>query len=124
MFGHKIEIYFEDINDEKISRGIYSIIHDRWIRKPTFVDDLNIDVDQVNTLFDKYRREIDRVYKFGSFEDKKRLKEDIKKFRRKVNTSSNNKTCIENIVYKKLRKLGFIDKLHDNKVYDAKKSLP
>ena len=34
LFGHDVELYFQDVDDKHSSQGIYSLINDDWVNKP------------------------------------------------------------------------------------------
>ena len=34
VYGFDVEIYVQDINEEHVSSGVYSILHNEWVVKP------------------------------------------------------------------------------------------
>ncbi|MCB1712889.1 MAG: hypothetical protein KDH96_10540, partial [Candidatus Riesia sp.] len=124
MRGADVEIYIQDINEPHQSTGTYSILNNKWIKKPTYTDP-DVDDNLVNKKYNKWvytisklidkveddvdEEEWERYYKLAE-----KLKDKLKEFRTKGLHEGEGEFSVENIVYKKLRNNGFIDKLYDS----------
>lgn len=58
----EIEIYPQDLNELHRSTGIYSILNDKWIKKPVR-EEFKIDYHSVKNKAEQLMREIDKLYK-------------------------------------------------------------
>jgi len=128
--GFEVEIYVQDTNEEHISTGVYSIIHDEWLNKPKR-EDVEIDWGTVEKKATTLMKDIDSVYSLfekGSYVDAEksaqRIKEKIRKFRR-AGLDDEGQYSPENIAFKVLRRNGYLEKLSSLRImsYDRKMSL-
>jgi len=126
--NHDIEIYVQDIDEKNTSSGIYSVLHNEWIKKPKHVEK-NIDETKINEKSKFFMKKIDNIIKkFNSGVDieneSNQLKDKIKKFR-KSGLGKNGELSYENLTFKLLRRNGYIGKLYDisNKNIDKKLSI-
>ena len=114
--GYETELYVEDINETNASTGVYSLINDSWEKTP---EKENFTVDEK------------KIIKKAEGEDLEDAIETVKKYREKLRKY---RTCglkkegefsYENLVFKYLRRNGYISKLEDfkNKIADKKLSL-
>lgn len=121
--GYQVEIFAQDIKqDTPADQGVYSLLKDKWITKPKkeFVDvksksfKLKVKhfVDQINYFIDNKIKDLDAIEK---------LKEKIRLYRI-AGLKHKGEYSYENLVFKELRNLGYVDKLKDyaNKVIDKK----
>lgn len=126
IYGIPVEVYAQDLS-EKTSKdqGVYSIIKNDWIKKPTYkkidLDDPHIKrkakniEDDINYFM---KSKIDDLALLEKFKEKLRLM-------RKAAVQTGGEFSIENLVFKELRNRGLLDKLTDyiNSVEDEKLSL-
>lgn len=124
IYGHPVELYVEDASKPTESGGKYSLKFDKWIKKPEQITkevkdvkdspkykDLVLQID--NILSSEYNAEeandlLDNLYSM-----------------RKEGLSTSGELSEENLIFKKLRSNGFIQKLRDyiTKNYDKNLSL-
>lgn len=123
--GYKVELYVQDIGEEAESNGIYDLESNEWIKKPshdaikpielnkypikdkaadimTIIDDM---YDALSSTDDKHNIEV-----IG--DDASYLWKKIKSMRKK-SLDKHGESGNGNIVYKLLRREGYIDKLFD-----------
>jgi hypothetical protein len=130
MFDFPIELYVQDLNHKMESKGVYSVLNDKWIQKPTR-EEFNIDKNKIKT------KAKDFIYKLKDikqdFDDKKyenvinktkKLKTKIKQMRN-AGLERGGEFSLENIVFKTLRRIEFMDAINllKNKAYDASMSI-
>ena len=121
--NHDVELYLQDVSEPHASSGLYSLLNNRWVRKPKF-DPPEVDEQDVRKKFDGLASEINQmesklVISASLPKDAKemykrllRLKEKIQKMR-KDGLSKDGEFSIGNLAFKMLRNEGYISKLID-----------
>ena len=108
IFGHEVEIYIQDINEEHFSNGVHSVLSGEWLEMPVR-EEIDIDFDatkkkykalsleimQLSKLFQK--KEYKKVYDHAS-----KLKEKIKNMRI-AGLEDEGVYSAENLAFKMLR---------------------
>jgi len=126
MKGYDVEIYVEDSGEIHHSSGVYSLLKNEWINKPTKYRS-NIDFTSARRKANDIKFQVDIVdnlittRKFKSaMRNVLRLKEKIKNMRRAGLESTQREFSVENIAFKILRRDGILDQLENqkNKIYD------
>lgn len=128
--GYDVELYIEDIDEQHYSSGIYSVLFNEWINEPK---KQNVDFDK-NVLKNKvisWMEQIDLLIDKNQDEDKETAKKRIEKLQdnlKKYRTGGLKKGgeySYENLVFKFLRRNGYLDKLFDfkNDIVDKNLSL-
>jgi hypothetical protein len=108
--GFSVELYVEDVKNPVNAAGIYSVKHDRWKKEPTpskpGIDD--------TSLVSKTNQYIDAIDSLMASEPAKgevrALLDDIYALR-KAGLETGSEFSIENLTFKSLRNLGYMDKL-------------
>jgi predicted nucleotidyltransferase len=110
--GHEAELYVEDVEQSAVSGGVYSILEDQWIKKPTY-ELPNINSSAVTAKVHDFAVQIDRsIETADDAEDLRRLTDKLRKMRRSgLDTAG--EFSVENLTFKTLRNMGYIKKLHD-----------
>lgn len=130
ILGYDVELYVQDENEEHTSTGVYSVMNDEWIVKPK-KETKKIDINFIKKKSENWMKEIDSVIELSkgeSLEDAKKLikkfKEKIKKYR-SSGLEKGGEYSTENLVFKVLRRNGYIEKLFNvsNKLVDSKLSI-
>lgn len=120
IYNIPVELYAESTKDKTASNGIYSLKENKWLSKPTKpkveVEDLAI-----KSKFEELKRAIEET---KSEEESQGLIDKLHRFR-KAGLAEAGEFSVENIVYKKLRDAGLLDKLKANikDEFDKKLSL-
>jgi hypothetical protein len=128
--GYEVEIYVQDVNDPHEAQGLYSVLNDEWVKKPT-LDKKDFDRDNIKkkaaSLMDQVDR-VDRLIDDGKFEEAEKyadkLKEKIRKMR-KSGLETIGAYSVENLAFKVLRRTDYLEKLSNakRKAYDSMLSL-
>lgn len=131
--GYEVEIAVQDVDDleKAISSGrmggVFSLMNNRWIKKPekvefepdenmikkksksimTQVDDIEKDIDEFK--YESFKKKIDKVWS------------KIKDFRKSGLESESGEFSIGNLVFKLLRRNGYIGKIMELKKYAYEK---
>lgn len=121
VYGFEVEIYIQDISEEHVSSGVYSVLRDEWNTKPqkkkisikdsSIKEKSNRVMDMIDDLYDLMRDDED-YEKIVKLTDK--VKDKIKKMR-KCGLDKGGEFSIENMVFKVLRRNGMLERLNDIK---------
>ena len=116
--NHEVEIYVQDIREPHISTGVYSLLEDEWLTKPSRQVP-KIDYESVKIKAQSIMDQIDRVdnlYSSNNFEASLNvadiIRDKIKRLRRS-GLAEKGIYSTENIVFKTLRNNGYIKKIMD-----------
>ena len=119
MFGYDVECFVQDEVETTFSSGIYSVLFDMWVNEPKKIGSENIDKSLIKEKGKQWMRIIDGIV--DNIEDEnpdeiksivKKYKEKLKKFRN-CGLEKNGEMAVENLVFKLLRRNGYIGKLYD-----------
>lgn len=128
--SYDVELYLQDTNEPHVSSGVYSVLWDGWIVKPEKgekkIDKTKVG-QKVNSMVDSIKyihqmfleNEYDKVIR-----SIKNLKSKIKKMRQS-GLDREGEYSFENIAFKVLRRMGYLDKLSEleTKAYDKSLTL-
>jgi hypothetical protein len=131
--GYEVEIYVQDINAKHASSGIYSIMNDKWFKKPKYnrpiMDQQDVDkrygerVKDIEKFVDLSKEDLDANDAELYYSAAKKCKKKIQKARTD-GLSIIGEFSLDNLVFKKLRKTGKFGKLINaiTRLYDKKYS--
>jgi len=128
--GYETELFAQDTNEPEKSAGSYSILNNEWIRVPE-KENFTIDEKKLKDKSQQWMDIIDGVLENAEDEDLedaiklvKKYKEKIRKYRT-CGLKKEGEFSYENLVFKFLRRNGYISKLENfkNKIADKKLSL-
>ena len=128
--GFETELFAQDTNEAEESAGSYSILNDEWVRVPE-KENFTIDEKKLKDKSQQWMDIIDGVLENAKDEDLgdaiklvKKYKEKLRKYRA-CGLKKEGEFSYENLVFKYLRRNGYISKLEDfkNKIADKKLSL-
>jgi predicted nucleotidyltransferase len=137
IYGFPVELYVQDINEEHKASGIYSLNKNKWIKEPERDELVSIKLDRqtiknktlkyvkdINKLISNFNEETD-THKLEIISNKVKSTWDSLKRIRRESLKTGNELTIGNLIWKSLRRLGFLDKLFDLKAqaYDKIKSI-
>ncbi len=118
IYGYDVELYVQDENEAHFSSGEYSILFDEWKSKPK-KENVDIDTELIKTKAKKWMDSIDAIIeqsKDESLEESKLLigkyKDKLKKYRTS-GLEKDGEYSNENLVFKVLRRNGYVQKLFD-----------
>lgn len=116
--GYDVELYAQDINEENESGGVYSILYNKWIKVPT-KDDTQFNKKNILKKVKEFTKSLSTIEQMEDSDEKvnklNQLKDKIKKYR-KTGLSSKGEMSDENLVFKYLRRSGFIERLINLKI--------
>ena len=118
IFGYDVELYVQNELESHFSSGEYSVLYDEWITKPK-IDNTEVDTELIKKKSQQWMNQIDMVIENAKKEpldvaidliDK--YKDKIKKYRT-AGLEKGGEMSDENLVFKVLRRNGYIQKLFD-----------
>jgi predicted nucleotidyltransferase len=130
IYGYDVELYVQDETESHFSSGEYSVLFNEWITKPK-KENVEIDTALIKNKSEHWMKIIDEVIddtKEKSIESGmdsiNKVKEKLKKYRT-AGLEDGGEMSDENLVFKVLRRNGYIQKLFDfqNEYQDKKLSL-
>ncbi len=130
MKDHEVEIYVQNTTEKHVSSGVYSILNEEWVVKPSYVEP-KIDNQGVKNKALKIMDIIDSIkelYDEKKYEDAYTIsglmKEKIRKFR-KCGLDLGGEYSTENLAFKLLRRNDYLGELRDirNQSYDKMMSI-
>ena len=135
IYGFDVELYVEDSNESAISSGVYSLEKNEWVKEPSKEDMELHSTSEIKSLSAEIMTLIDDMETCYSAamtdSDLENLQEqlnsliDVIKNMRKRELSIGGEMAVGNIVFKTLRREGYMDKLYElnNDIYDILNSL-
>ena len=131
MFGYDVECFVQKEDETTFSSGIYSILYDMWMNDPKKSNTKNIDKELLKDRASQWMRIIDGLIDNIQDEDPDEIKSLVKKYKEKLKKFRNcglekgGEMSLENLVFKLLRRNGYIEKLYDTptEIIDKKLSM-
>lgn len=130
IFGHDVEIYIQDLLEPHHSTGVYSVLHNDWLNVPK-KEDVQIDKDVLKKKIKNVVSQLEDVFLNLDDENPKTAIKILDNFKDKLKTyrsaglSKGGEQSYENLVFKYMRRAGYIQKIFDakNKIIDKTLSL-
>jgi predicted nucleotidyltransferase len=128
--GYEVELYVQNETESHFSSGVYSILFNEWSNEPK-KENIQIDKNLIKEKSKQWMNMIDDLLDTIEDMDVRSAKEMVDKYKKKLKKY---RTCglekggeysTENLVFKILRRNGYIQKLHDetSKMIDDKLSM-
>lgn len=128
--GYEVEAYVQDDSEPHTSTGVYSVLNDEWITKPSYKE-IDVDEEAISVKADSLMDQIDIAIELSeqgkheeALERGEMITDKLKKLR-KSGLKSAGEYSVENLAFKSLRNQGYLTKLSDLKrdAYDAMMSV-
>lgn len=136
IYGFPVEISAEDANNPAKSSGVYSLENNEWVKLPKDISDSRLNVDYIKETAADYMTKIDEMdEELADMDDMKkvskisktaeRMFDRLKDMRKKSLETEAGEMASDNIVWKVLRREGYIEKLRGimTDTYDKMMSL-
>lgn len=128
IYEYDVELYVQDSNEEHTSSGVYSVLHDEWIVEPK-KEKFELDKKLLMQKVESWKEKIDNTIEDAKEESLEianerlgKLKEKIKEYRTS-GLKKGGEYSYENLVFKFLRRNGYIQKLFDFQIEKFDKEL-
>jgi hypothetical protein len=118
IFGYEVELYPQDSEEMHFASGVYSVLNDEWISKPSKEKpqlERGVLTTKIDGWKDKIENLITNIKKEGlkaNEEKVERLKKKLKDYR-KSGLEKEGEYSYENLVFKYLRRSGLLEKLYN-----------
>ena len=135
IYGFPVEIYVEDANVKNPNSGIYSLEKNEWVVEPNDFQDAEINEERIKEISARLMTEIDDIddklktekdnHKLETLSTKmKKLFDKLVK-QRKESLKKHGEMGTYNIIWKVLRRAGYLDKIWDiiNNIYNKVNSI-
>ena len=116
--GHDVEVYVEDVNDERLPTATYSVMRKEWINQPS-KSSLEIDYQGVTKKVTEKMNEVDElqnIFEDGQYKEAYEfgveLRQKLKRFRQ-AGLDKRGEYSNENLAFKLLRRSGALDRVND-----------
>lgn len=135
IYGFPVEMYVEDTNADNPSSGVYSLNENKWIKEPNDFQDAELNENYIKRISAKIMTAIDNIEdKIKEEKDNHKLEtssEKLKKLfdklhkQRQESLDKHGEMGTYNIIWKVLRRSGYLDKIWDiiNNVYNKVNSI-
>ena len=139
IFGHPVELYVQDKDADNASSAVYSLDKNEWIKKPSRTTFTKKDIDStaIKKKASDIMTDIEDLEKKGKnadgdeyknrklYDDSSDLIDNITDKRKKSLSTTKDEMNTDNLVFKVLRRNGYLDKLFSlrDKTYDKMNSL-
>jgi hypothetical protein len=115
--GYEVEVYIQDVSEPHTSTGVFSLLNNKWKVKPKRVE-FEPDEDMIEEkgksvmmLVDDLEEEVDED-KYESFLEKlQKVWDKVKNYRKSGLESEGGELSLGNLVFKFLRRNGYIEKI-------------
>lgn len=111
IHGVPIELYVQDTNEPVVSLGEYSILNDKWIKRPT-KRRANLDQNLTREKFDRLKELVLLALETRDIERINKTLKTIRRYRQ-AGLDKGGEFSPENLAFKAIRKQGGIKKLYD-----------
>jgi murein DD-endopeptidase MepM/ murein hydrolase activator NlpD len=128
IYGYEVELYVQNEIESHFSSGVYSVLFDTWENEPK-KENVKIDLELIKNKSKQWMDIIDGVIesvKDESIDDTKKIIDKYKKKLKKYRTcglEEGGEYSDENLVFKVLRRNGYIEKLYQDNRIDKELSL-
>jgi hypothetical protein len=121
--SYNVEMYIQDSQAKNASTGIYSLLNNKWINKPS-IKNVVLDRELIKQKYQDTVVKIKQAIKDQNLERMKNVLKDVYDFRQS-GLDRAGEFSTENVVFKLLRNKTHLDTLRDeiNKVYDKQVSV-
>jgi len=130
IYGYDVELYVQNESESHFSSGEYSVLFDEWVTKPK-KENVKVDTKLIKNKSEHWMKIIDEVIDEAEKQSLDsgldvidKIKDKLKKYRT-AGLEDGGEMSDENLVFKVLRRNGYIQKLFDfqNEYQDKKLSL-
>jgi hypothetical protein len=113
IYNHDVEIYAQDISEQvPANQGSYSLTRDEWLNEPKH-EEVNLEDPEISIKVADFIHKIESMVSSNASDDSfTKLKEKFKAMR-SAGLKKAGEFSVENLVFKELRNLGYLDKVND-----------
>jgi hypothetical protein len=115
--GFPVELYAQDISEQVVSEGIFSVMRQTWVKRPQKRGDVRINKAKISMTVDHIENEIEDAlssFRMGDYDKASDMASDLKKLIRGIRKKGMKKGDVfsdENLIFKALRRNKSLEKL-------------
>jgi hypothetical protein len=112
IYNHDVEIYAQDMSEQTpVNQGSYSLTKDDWINEPR-QEQVNLEDPEISIKVSDFIQKIENMISSNANDDSfDKLKKKFKTMR-SAGLKKSGEFSVENLVFKELRNLGYLDKMN------------
>lgn len=113
IYNHDVEIYAQDISEQvPVNQGSYSLVKNEWLNEPKH-EEVNLEDPEISVKVADYIHKIESMISSNASDESfTKLKEKFKTMR-SAGLKKAGEFSVENLVFKELRNLKYLDKVND-----------
>jgi hypothetical protein len=121
--GYPVELYAQPDDDDLIAAGVYSLNSNSWLKKPSS-ERPSYDNISVKAKAEEIKKQIDDLLDnhADDYSAVEQIKSKLKQLRQ-AGLSNGGENSVENLAWKAIRNIGYLDKLSDLELHLHDKSL-
>lgn len=113
LFNHNIEIYIQDLSEIHKSSGVYDLIENKWLTKPS-KQNKEIDKKYLKRKLNNIISKIENILEINNLNTVTNFIDNLKKYR-KSGLQSEGEYSYENLIYKFIKYYDYMNKLQEHK---------
>ena len=110
--GQPIEMYIEDMETSTNSNGIYSVLNDKWLKFPEYIEISEFDIDQD---LEEVKIAVEDALNSNNYDEVSKMI-DWLYYQRKLALQLEGEFSVGNLIFKAIRNEGLLDKLKEEKL--------
>lgn len=110
--GQPVEMYIEDMETSTNSNGIYSVLNDKWLKFPEYIEISEFDIDQD---LEEVKIAVDDALNSNNYDEVSKMI-DWLYYQRKLALQLEGEFSVGNLIFKAIRNEGLLDKLKEEKL--------
>jgi hypothetical protein len=113
VYGHDVELYAQGKDDPTPSgQGVFSLVNNDWIQQPK-QEKVDLEDSLIKSKVDYFTQKIDNLISSNAEDESfEKMKDKIKNMRNS-SLKKSGENSIENLIFKELRNLGYLDKMNN-----------
>lgn len=112
IYGIDVEVYVQNVEEQHISMGVYSVLNNEWIHEPQ-PKKVDIDDDLVKNKVENYKSRIEMALDSSDLEEVNYVQKRIYSLR-KTGLEREGEFSVENLAFKILRSTGYLPRLRQH----------
>jgi hypothetical protein len=113
VYGHDVELYAQGKDDPTpTGQGVFSLVNNDWVQQPK-QEKVDLEDPLIKSKVDYFTQKIDNLISSNAEDESfEKMKDKIKNMRNS-SLKKSGENSIENLIFKELRNLGYLDKMNN-----------
>ena len=113
VYGHDVELYAQGKDDPTpTGQGVFSLVNNDWVQQPK-QEKVDLEDPLIKNKVDYFTQKIDNLISSNAEDESfEKMKDKIKNMRNS-SLKKSGENSIENLIFKELRNLGYLDKMNN-----------